>query len=292
MFSRVVRAAAPLVALLSACSRGPVEWAAAPSSLDQAAAGRQLALDASGAPTLAPPPPLPPTLPAGPRCDASVRVATLPRGAARATVVVWWAPRADGSAALLAAESLDEGRTWSAAVPVDTLDRGTNGCARPAPAIAADSASGYAHVAYPLWAPEGPGVFVSHTMPGHFMFHTPIVVSYGDRPGAVSVAASGNDVAVAYEDPNARAPRVGLALSRTQGHVLEHRALAPASAGDASTPLVALRDGRIAVAWVQRPHMAAAAAASATAAPPLTMVRTGTLAASDARPGSAETQGP
>ena len=265
------------------CSRGPVEWSAGATAIGADASGQLLVVDASGRPALVAAPSLPPTLPPGARCDQSVRVTSFPRGAARATVAVWWAPRADGSAALLAAESLDGGRSWSAVVAVDTLDRGGNGCARPAPAIASDSATGYVHVAYPLWAPEGAGVFFAHTMPGHFMFHTPAVVSYGDSPGAVSVAAAGDHVAVAYEDPNARTPRVGLALSRTQGHVFEHRAVESTNTGDASHPRVAVMGDRIALAWRHTPRVTASVAGSSSAAAATTMVRVGRLAAGESR---------
>lgn len=272
-----VAAIAALAAVLAACTPQPVVWedgAAMPLVAEDAS--ELLEIDAAGRPHLVPAPALPATLPAGARCEQSVRVTTVPRGSGRATVAVWWAPRPDGSAALLAAESLDGGATWSTTVPVDTLDRGSNGCARPAPAVASDSATGYVHVAYPLWAPEGAGVFFSHTMPGHFMFHAPVVVAYGDHPGETSVAAAGDVVAVAYEEPNARVPRIALALSRTQGHAFEHPVVDLGAIGDARRPRVAMRGRTLAVAWrrPQRPVTQSAAAAT-TAGEPL--VRTGTL---------------
>jgi len=271
-------AAIAAAAALTACTPRPVDWgdaAAAPLATD--AAVDLLEVDAAGRPRLVPLPVLPATLPAaGARCEQSVRVTTVPRGAARATVAVWWAPRPDGSAALLAAESLDGGATWSATVPVDTLDRGSNGCARPAPAVASDSATGYVHVAYPLWAPEGAGVFFSHTMPGHFMFHAPVVVAYGDHPGEASVAAWGDRVAVAYEEPNARVPRIALALSETQGHAFEHHAIDVRTTGDARRPRVAMRGRTLAVAWRRPPRALTQSAAAATTADE-TLVRTGTL---------------
>jgi hypothetical protein len=264
------------VALASTgCSNDPVVWRDEVDAMPLAPYGALLTLDASGSPRFVPGA-AGTTLPFTDICPGTPRVTAVPRGTTRALVAVWWAPRKDGSARLLAAESVDGGLTWPTVVPIDTLDRGTNGCARPAPAVAADSSTGYVHVAYPLWAPEGPGVFFAHTMPGHFMFHTPSVVSYGDRPGEVSVAASGEVVVVAYEDPNARAPRIGLALSRSQGHVFEHRVLAGASPGDASSPRVALRGHLIALSWTRVPLAVASLGGSAAAALQ-TSVRIGTV---------------
>jgi hypothetical protein len=162
---------------------------------------------------------------------------------------VWWAPRADSSAALLAARSRDDGESWPDLAPVDTADRGVSGCRRPAADVAADGSNGYVHVAYSLVAPGAPGVFFAHSMPDHFMFHAPVAVVYGERPVAVSVAASGDVVVVAYEDPNAAQARVGLAISRTLGHTFEERVTASTGPGGAVEPRVAVAGRRVAVAW-------------------------------------------
>ncbi|MDB4900392.1 MAG: hypothetical protein JWN53_2200 [Gemmatimonadetes bacterium] len=196
--------------------------------------------------------------PPGAICPGSLRVA---RGGAT-LYGVWWAPRADSGARLLAARSADGGATWSAPAPVDTTDRAVNGCRREAAAIAADSASGYVHVAYALLAAEGPGLFFSHSMDNGITFHSPVPIFYGDRLGRTSVAADGDLVAVGFEDPNSRTPRVGLALSRTMGHIFELRLL-PVSDdnGAASHPLTAVTGHRIAIAWEQRAVDADTAAA-------------------------------
>jgi hypothetical protein len=165
---------------------------------------------------------------------------------------VWWAPRADSSAALLAARSMDDGESWPELAPVDTADRGTSGCRRPVAAVVADATSGYVHVAYSFVAPGAPGVFFAHSMPGRLMFHTPVAVVYGERPVPASVAASGNVVVVAYEDPNSAEPRVGLAISRTLGHSFEQRVTASAGPGGADEPRVAVAGRRVAVAWRRR----------------------------------------
>ena len=165
-------------------------------------------------------------------------------------IAVWWSPRPDSGARLVSARTTNNGNTWSAIASVDTVDRSVSGCGRAAPAIAADSATGYVHVAYGVVAPEGPGVFFSHSMDSGATFHSPVPIVYGERIGNTAVAASGDNVAVAFEDPNGAAARVGLALSRTMGHIFESRLL-PVSAdnGTAMRPLVALDGRRIAIAW-------------------------------------------
>ncbi len=244
------RSCLPLLAALALASAGcaapPVDWAPRATAARPPGA---VALDVDGtlhpdtmaalaARAAAPP---------GPACAGSLRVA-----AARGTLFgVWWAPRADSAAWLLSARSSDGGRSWSAPAPVDTTDAGVGGCRREPAAIAADSASGYVHVTYALQAAEGPGLFFSHSMDAGVTFHSPVPILYGERLGRTSVAADGELVAVGFEDPNSTTPRVGLALSRTMGHIFEHRIL-PVSDdnGSATRPLVAVRGRRIVMAWV------------------------------------------
>lgn len=204
--------------------------------------------------------------PAG-ACHASVRVArSAPSGTERHAV--WWSARADSSAVLLAAKSTDAGASWSAPIPVDTVDRSDVGCSRPAPAIAADSATSTVHIAYSMEGPEGTGVFFAHSMEAGDMYHWPVAVVYGERLVDVAVAVLRDTVAVAYADPNMRTPRIALALSRTMGHIFEERATVPGGASrSASSPDVALAPGRIVVGWVER----------APTGPGLVVARTGAL---------------
>ena len=182
----------------------------------------------------------------------------------------WWHVRPDSGALLLAAHSDDEGRHWSAPAPVDTTDVGVTGYRRAPPALAADSASGYVHVVFALVGKEGPGLFFAHSMDGGATFHAAVPIFYGEQLGRASVAADGDHVIVAFEDPNSLAPRVGLALSRTMGHIFEERIL-PFSDdnGTATHPLAAIRGRRVAVAWERRALSDSAAA--------LVAIRTGTL---------------
>lgn len=104
-----------------------------------------------------------------------------------------------------------------------------------------------------MQATEGPGLFFAHSMDGGITFHAPVPIVYGERLGVTSVAASGDHVAVAFEDPGSRTPRIGLALSATMGHIFEHRLMPVSDDNSAATqPLVAVNGRRIAVAWRER----------------------------------------
>ncbi|MBA3672610.1 MAG: hypothetical protein H0W68_11415 [Gemmatimonadaceae bacterium] len=201
----------------------------------------------------------------GASCPRSLRLAA----AGRVLYGVWWAQQPDSSARLLSAHSLDGGAHWSAPSPIDTTDRSAAGCTRVAPAIAADSATNYVHVTYALLAAEGPGLFFSHSMDGGASFHAPVPILYGERLGRTSVAADGDVVVVGFEDPNGTQPRIGLALSRTMGHIFEQRLL-PLSDdhGAASHPYTAVSGRRVAVAWERRAEPSAG---------PVVVLRTGTL---------------
>ena len=170
----------------------------------------------------------------------------------------WWEVRDDSSAVLMAGRSVDEGKSWGIVQPADTLDRSRRGCARPAPAIDADSSTNYVDFAYFLEAREGPGVFFTHSMDarklgtGDGVFHSPVAVVYGAKPSRVSLAAKGDRVAVAYEDPNGERSAVGLALSRTMGHIFEQRLLVSQVDLPASDPAVEMRSDSVAVQWSER----------------------------------------
>ncbi|MEX2181349.1 MAG: hypothetical protein WD771_04860 [Gemmatimonadaceae bacterium] len=179
-------------------------------------------------------------------CVASLRATAALAGEAYAS---WFRVRPDSSVVLRVARSDNGGRTWQPAVTADDTDVGRTGCARPAPFIAADSQNAYVHVVYHLDAREGSGIFFTHTMDRGALFHQPVPIVYGDRPAAAAVTSRGDTVVVAYEDPNSRYPRIGLALSLSQGHIFEHRLPASDETGEARTPRVALRGTRIAVAW-------------------------------------------
>lgn len=243
----------PLVLLLGlsaiACAPSPVRWDE-PSSTQAGsiAADARLAMTADGVARLQE---LwrPPTWPheVG-LCEATLRAVQAPGGEAYAS---WFSVRPDSSVILRVARSTTGGEEWLPAVTADSTDVGRAGCARPVPYLAADSLNGYVHLAYNLDAREGAGLFFTHSMEQGQLFHSPVPIVYGDRPSAAAVASRGDTVVVAYEDPNSRSPRLSLALSRTQGHIFEHRLTVSDETAEARTPRVEVRGGRLAVAWTE-----------------------------------------
>ena len=240
-----VRAIVGIGALVIGCAEPPVAWdeMRAPRTVgDALAPDGTLRADSMSrlAARIAPP--------ESAYCPGSLALSR----AGRRLFAAWWRVRPDSGAVLLAAHTEDDGRTWSPAAPVDTTDQSVSGCHRAPPAIAADSASGYVHVVFSLLGREGPGLFYAHSMDEGATFHSAVPIFYGDRLGRSSVAADGDVVAVAFEDPNSRRPRVGLALSRTMGHIFEERLLPVSDDNEAATrPLAAVRGRSLAVAWLR-----------------------------------------
>lgn len=218
-----------LVAMAISCAGDHVEWK-----------------DVSYA---APPPPrgipLGSVQPPSADCAASVRAVRM----GPAVFAAWWSVRRDSSAALVVSRSTDGGKSWPPPVVADSTDASVRGCARPAPAVAADSASGYVHVAYFAEPRSGSGIFFVHSMDGGRTFHALVPIVFGDKPAFVSVAASGDRVAVAYEDPNSAEPSVGIALSRTMGHIFEHREIVSSDNERAKQPTVELHGDTVRLWW-------------------------------------------
>ena len=230
---------------LVACDRPPVQWSD-PVVIDQPAGATRLVVDSSRAARFVADTTRAATAPAAPGlCTTSLRLAP----AAQHLYASWWSVRHDSSAGLYAAQSSDGGRTWNTPLSVDTSDVATAGCSRPAPALA--TVGDDLFVAYSMAAPEGIGVFSAHTMGG--MLHSPVAAIYGDRLVNVAIAAEGDRVAVAYDEPNGTHPRIDVALSATQGHIFESHVTASRSVDDAFEPAVALSGRDIAVSWLLKP---------------------------------------
>ena len=226
-----------LILGLSACVKEPVEWGDV--SYRQSRLGDPDARSAVMSANL-------PVIAAAPApCIRSIRTA----GAGSDLFRVWWASRGDSSVVLSMQHSRDRGATWETPVGVESRDKGRRGCARPAPGIYYDQVSGYLHLVYFIEGSDGAGVFFAHSMDNGKMFHAPVAVVYGNVPSDASVAGVGDSVVVVFEDPNATAPRIGIALSRSAGHIFEQRGQATPDDVRAVAPWVALDHGRITVWW-------------------------------------------
>ncbi|MGH7620099.1 MAG: hypothetical protein ACREPM_23025 [Gemmatimonadaceae bacterium] len=233
-----------LVVALGACDAPPVEWSdPVPASgqpdgrLSIDAAGRPRFADEPGAATVSAPK-------ASGLCTTSLR---LVRGS-RHLFAAWWSVRPDSSAVLYSASSADSGATWGTPAAVDTSDVSSRGCNRPSPSLA--TVGDDLHTAYSMSAPEGTGVFFAHFMGS--MLHSPVAVIYGERLVATAIAAEGDHVAVAYEEPNGTRQQVDVALSTTQGHLFDWHTTASRDIDAASAPSVALAGKTLAVAWTTR----------------------------------------
>jgi hypothetical protein len=238
--------------LLAACDQPPIEWHD-PVAIPDPPALSHLTTDSSGHTEFAaevirlvtPPK-------AAGLCPTSLQTAV---GKAHVHAV-WWSVRPDSSAVLYSATSADSGKTWGTATTVDTSDISSRGCSRPPPSLT--TVGDDMHVAYSMIAPEGTGVFFAHFMGS--MLHSPVAVIYGERLVATAIAAEGDRVAVAYEEPNGKRDRIDVALSLTQGHIFELHTTATRDVDVATSPSVALAGRSLAVAWVERRLDASASA--------------------------------
>ncbi len=165
----------------------------------------------------------------------------------------WFLARSDSSVVLQVARSTDSGATWGTPVVADGRDHGRRGCARPRPALLADSATSYVHAAYFIEPIEGAGVWYTHSMEHGTLWHQTIGVLYGDEPVAASIASAGDTVLVAYEHPGSAGRRLGLAISRQAGHTFDERLRVVRVSGSARNVRVAIRGAVVALAWSETP---------------------------------------
>jgi hypothetical protein len=178
-------------------------------------------------------------------CPASVRTAR--KGSQ--LLAAWWSARSDSSSILLVSQSADGGKSWTPAVVADSTDRSVRGCGRPPPSIGADSASGYVYLAYFAEPAAGRGIFFAHSMDNGRTFHAPVPIVFGDNAAWVSVSGAGDRVAVAYEDPNSLTPSVGVAASRSMGHIFKPGELVSSDNERAHQPTVEVVGDTVRVWW-------------------------------------------
>lgn len=226
---RGILALIPLALLTAGCSDKPLQWG--DIRIDTPQLPRSVALGR--------------VWPAFPGCAASVRAV---RKGSR-LFAAWWLARRDSSATLMVSQSADGGNTWTPPVVADSMDSSTKGCGRPPPSIAADSASGYIYLAYFAEPKSGRGIFFAHSMDNGRTFHSPVPIVFGNNASWVSVSGSGDNVAVAYEDPNSVQPGVGVAASRTMGHLFRPGEIVSSVNERARQPTVEVRGDTVRVWW-------------------------------------------
>lgn len=180
---------------------------------------------------------------------------------------VWWRRNAYGHGDLLIARS-DNGLYWSESTLLGGAVPSANICNRPPPAIGIDAATGTAYVAWHGMSNLGPGILVMQAptpgKPGSVAFR----IDSGAAVRMASIAASNDTVVLAFEAEESWGRGIRLALSATRGHIPTVRGAVSPSGVRAFAPLVALRDGRVAVAWNERRR---------ADAPPSAAARVGTI---------------
>jgi hypothetical protein len=242
--------------VLLGCSPGPIEWGPPRDLAGTIGPTTQLVIDSAGIQRL-----IADEAPAVPlhaaACAQSLVIARA-RGGER--YAAWFLARFDSSVVLMVARSSDAGATWGTPVVADGRDHGRRGCSRPRPALVADSTNAYIHAAYFIDPLEGSGVWYTHSMERGTLWHQTIGVIYGDEPAAVSIAAAGDTVLVAYEHPGSGRSRLGVAISRQAGHTFAERLRVVRVSGTVADPRIAFRGGRVALAWLEYPRSVTAAA--------------------------------
>jgi hypothetical protein len=175
---------------------------------------------------------------------------------------LWWRRNAYGHGDLLIARS-DDGVHWGESTLLGGAVPAANICNRPPPAIGIDAGTGKAYVAWHGMSNFGPGILIMQAptpgKPGSAAFR----IDSAAPVRMAAIAALNDTVAVVFEAEESWGRGIRLALSATPGHIPVIRGAVSPSGVRAFAPLVALRDGRVAVAWnegrrADTPPMAAA----------------------------------
>lgn len=178
-------------------------------------------------------------------CSSSIATAE----PSQTTYAVWWSIRSDSSS-ILKISRRTAGNAFTRAV--DTTDKSRRGCNRPAPAITVQKDNGNIHIVYYLEPAPGPGLFFAHSMDSGKTFHDQVAVAYGRHPSGGSIAAEGDRVAVAYEEPNAARGEIWVALSKSMGHLFENRMRVSSGDVSASNPAANLSGTKLEVEWDEK----------------------------------------
>lgn len=242
------RTPALIALLVTACVVDPIEWGPTRDVAIPIRPGTRLVLDPNGLARFVEHY-VPRVILGSGGCPSSV-VGAIAAGGER--YAAGFVERGDGGVTLVVTRSGDGGASWTPPVAADDRDRGTRGCDRPPPSIAADSGNGYVHVAYYIEPREGAGVWYTHSMERGTIWHQTIGVLYGEEPAHTSVASDGETVLVSYEHPGSRGRRIGLAISRQTGHTFDERLRVVHASGTVRVPRVAVTNGLVALAWSQR----------------------------------------
>jgi hypothetical protein len=161
---------------------------------------------------------------------------------------VWWRRNSYGHGDLMISRS-DNGVKWTEPTLIGGAVPASNICSRPPPALGVDLGTGAAYVAWHGMTNLGPGMLVMQAPTQGKAGSVAVRLDQGASVRMASVAASHDTVAIAFESETTAGSEIRLALSVTRGHIPDIRGAVSPSGVRAFAPLVALRDGRVAVAW-------------------------------------------
>lgn len=183
-------------------------------------------------------------------------------------VAAWWRFDSTSVARLMLARSPDSGIHWDEPTVVAAAAPGTRACVQPPPGLASDAATGRIAVAYHGVAGGLPGLVAMLLNAAGRPSGPAAIVAPGGIPRAAAVALAGDVVAVAYESPATTDDAVWLAIFGGARHISGVPARVTPDSTRAFAPAVALRAGRIAVAWNE---------IARGGGPPVAVVRTGRI---------------
>ena len=155
---------------------------------------------------------------------------------------------------IVVASSRDAGKSWSQPVRAHADDWVFDGCPHAGPSLAVDSRR-VVHIAWWTGKDSAAGVWYARSEDGARTFGDaiPLGVAAFSRPAHVQLALDGDSsVVAAWDDAREALPAVTLRVSRDGGRTFGEPVIASVAGVAATFPVLALRHGKITVAWAQR----------------------------------------
>lgn len=179
----------------------------------------------------------------------------------------WWHRNSYGYADLMLARS-DDGMRWNTPEIMGGAVGTERSCSRPPPAVTVDTLTGAVYLAWHGMSQWGPGMlFAEAPTTGRHPFAVRID-SLEPVMRIAALAAHADTVAVLWEVPTDEGSQLRLAISTQAGHIPIVRGIVTSRETRVLAPVVAVRGGRVAVAWNEGPR---------AGNPPTAAARVGTI---------------
>ena len=184
-------------------------------------------------------------------------IATAPDG----TLYLAWRTVLPGNIRdVVVASSADQGRTWSQPQRVHADNFVFEGCPHAGPSMHVDD-RGSIHIAWWTGREGAAGVYYARSDAGPGAFQPPVALGVAPfaRPAHVQLALDGPDrVVVVWDDGRELLPSVTVRVSGDRGATFGDAIIVSAPAIAATFPVVAVRAGRITLAWTEQSRQAQA----------------------------------